>query len=170
MRVLLELGGDPNCPDRESRWTPLHRALYNGHVKVALLLLRAGAVLGDELTIWGPKAGQGSSSSRQAGATGGKKAGSSGSGGGKGGSVERGVDADGHTPLSLVSWMLRDELKDSTGQGAGAEVFTFGRADWPLGYCLPNNATYVHKPKRVDTLAITGCVSCGLFSLCGRRG
>lgn len=39
----------------------------------------------------------------------------------------KGVDADGHTPLSLLSWLLRQDLKEAVGKGPGAEVFTFGR-------------------------------------------
>ena len=94
------------------------RALYCGHVKVALLLLRAGCTLGDELTPW--RSGR---------------------------STKQAVDKDGFTPLSLLSWRLRDYLREAAQQGSGGDVFTFGKADFQLGYCLPNTAD-VQKPRR----------------------
>jgi hypothetical protein len=43
--------------------------------------------------------------------------------------------------------MLRDELRESLAEGRGGEVFTFGKADFQLGYCLPNTSD-VQKPRR----------------------
>jgi hypothetical protein len=39
VEVLLELNADLTVKDKESGWTPLHRAIYFGHVKVSLLLI-----------------------------------------------------------------------------------------------------------------------------------
>ena len=44
---LISLGADLTIQDFESGWTALHRALYHGHLKVSLLLIKAGADLGD---------------------------------------------------------------------------------------------------------------------------
>ena len=47
-RLLLDRGADVHVADGESRWTPLHRALYGtarGKLAVALLLLEHGAAL-----------------------------------------------------------------------------------------------------------------------------
>ena len=48
MALLLDRGAGVHCADGESRWTPLHRALYGtarGKLAVALLLLEHGAAL-----------------------------------------------------------------------------------------------------------------------------
>ena len=82
--LLEHAGADVHLPDRESGWTALHRALYHGchqelhgchhqhyggggggggggganpkggHLRVALLLIRHGALLGDELNVGRP--------------------------------------------------------------------------------------------------------------------
>jgi inhibitor of Bruton tyrosine kinase len=43
--VLLKWKADHTLQDYENGWTPLHRSLYFGHIKVTLLLLKAGAKL-----------------------------------------------------------------------------------------------------------------------------
>lgn len=43
LRVLLDAGGDPNAPETEEHWPPLHEAAYHDHVEAARLLLDAGA-------------------------------------------------------------------------------------------------------------------------------
>lgn len=134
VRFLLAQAADPNKADKESHWTPLHRALYHGHLRIALLLLRAGAVLGDELTPWRDTA------SKKASLHGGKV-------------VENvGVDKDGLTPLSLLSWRLRGHLQQAVREDRGGDVLTFGKSDFPLGYALPNTRD-VQKPRRVEALA-----------------
>jgi len=52
VRYLLHAGADVHLADRESCWTPLHRALYHGQLRCALLLLSYGAILGDSLAPW----------------------------------------------------------------------------------------------------------------------
>jgi hypothetical protein len=42
----------PQLPTNRGSPFPGTRAIYNGHVRTALLLLRGGALLGDELTPW----------------------------------------------------------------------------------------------------------------------
>jgi alpha-tubulin suppressor-like RCC1 family protein len=46
-KELLSCGADINSRDIESGWTPLHRAIYAGHVHIVLQLLAAGALLDD---------------------------------------------------------------------------------------------------------------------------
>lgn len=43
MRALLDAGADVNVPDKESGWTPLHRALYWGNLRAAVMLMNHGA-------------------------------------------------------------------------------------------------------------------------------
>jgi len=76
------------------------------------------------------------------------------SSGGKGSSTP--LDADGQSPISLLSLILQDTLPFES-QGEGGEVFSFGKADFPLGYVLPNTSD-VHKPRRVETLTNLGVV------------
>ena len=45
--VLLNHGASTSLQDFESGWTALHRALFSGHVRTSLLLLKAGANLED---------------------------------------------------------------------------------------------------------------------------
>ena len=45
MEALLEAGADPDAPDGESGWAPLHRALHWGQLRCAAALLRANASL-----------------------------------------------------------------------------------------------------------------------------
>jgi len=137
VRFLLARGANPNKADWESHWTALHRALYHGHLRIALLLLRAGAVLGDELTPWhGAGHVRGSNNDKK----------------GSNGSRKDGVDKDGLTPLSLLSWRLRAHLQQAVREGRGGDVVTFGKTDFPLGYALPNTRD-VQKPRRVEALA-----------------
>ena len=137
VRFLLARGANPNKADWESHWTALHRALYHGHLRTALLLLRAGAVLGDELAPWRGKEYARSSSSDRKGSSGRSK---------------EGLDKDGFTPLSLLSWRLRAHLQQAVREGRGGDVVTFGKTDFPLGYALPNTRD-VQRPKRVEALA-----------------
>ncbi|CAN0340527.1 unnamed protein product, partial [Ectocarpus sp. 12 AP-2014] len=43
--VLIDAGASVHLKDWESGWTPLHRSLYFGHIRLSLLLLQAGALL-----------------------------------------------------------------------------------------------------------------------------
>ena len=89
-------------------WTPLHRALYNGRIGVALMLIESGAKLDARAHL--KQAGQ---------LTPGK------------------ADRDGNTPLDLVSLPLRKNLH-ATDESARADnignVFTFGQFQQQLGY------------------------------------
>ncbi|GAB1610077.1 ankyrin repeat domain-containing protein 49-like, partial [Argonauta hians] len=44
--LLQDMHADVNAVDRESRWTPLHKALFYGYIDVAALLIQHGANLG----------------------------------------------------------------------------------------------------------------------------
>lgn len=157
VRFLLSRGANPNKADRESHWTSLHRALYHGHLRIALLLLRAGAVLGDELTPWQAghhlRGGKNNGSRNNQTTTRSfldKKESSQ--------SRKDGVDKDGLTPLSLLSWRLRKHLQEAVRENKGGDVVTFGKADFPLGYPLPNTSN-VQKPRRVEALADVAVVA-----------
>ena len=48
---------------------------------------------------------------------------------------EAGCDNDGHTPLSLLSMRLRDNLRHH--DRTGGDVYSFGKADsLPPGFCV----------------------------------
>lgn len=46
--VYLQHGASTSHVDRESRWTALHRSMYEGHIKVSMLLIKAGAAVDGE--------------------------------------------------------------------------------------------------------------------------
>jgi len=159
--VLLESGANPNLADWESHWTPLHRALYFGHLKASLLLLKHGAYLGDEEL-------HGYISNKQD-KNGRKVVNSAVAGDFEGtvpfvfsgvGSMDRysagghkKLDRDGQSPLDLLSLHLKTELKMAAEAGKGGDVWAFGKADFQLGFPVPN-ALVVERPRRVGTLGL----------------
>ncbi|CAM9725985.1 unnamed protein product, partial [Phaeothamnion confervicola] len=147
---LCHAGADLQARDLESGWTPLHRSLYHGHVRTALLLLGCGAELGDREFDGSFGSGYGGNASGGGGVgCGGRERGEAAAG-----RESRGIfDHDGNTPLSLLSSELSDQLRQAATAAAGGEVFTFGKADFFLGYALPKAAEVVATPRRVDVLA-----------------
>ncbi|CAM9287761.1 unnamed protein product [Discosporangium mesarthrocarpum] len=150
---LLDHGADVNARDWESGWTPLHRSLYFGHFRVALLLLQRGAALGDrsdeEIERYGD-------SQYSAGIRRRSRSGSQGSVGQRARRASRARngprDNDGNTALDLLSLQLRHHLKSACEEGRGGDVYSFGKADFFLGYDPPN-ASDVVRPKRIEHLA-----------------
>ncbi len=150
MRFLLGRRADPNAADAESGWTALHRALYAGHLRIALLLLRAGAVLGDELTPWRGGAGGGGNAARPQL--------QQHHGHGSSAKNAAGADHDGLTPLALASWLRRGQLRQARAEGRGGDVVSFGKGlDNQLGYPASDKhgrrGDDVPKPRRIEALA-----------------
>ena len=155
-QVLLDAGADIHVKDWESGWTPLHRSLYFGHIRLSLLFLQAGALLdggrdqpADRDCTYkqprsrttrsqsissicpNPASGRATSSRRRTDGLG---------------------DGDGNTPLDILSLELRPKLKAARESGQGGDVFSFGTADFALGYDSFGKANVV-QPRRVEALA-----------------
>eukprot|EP00613_Pedinella_sp_CCMP2098_P017940 CAMPEP_0171752676 /NCGR_PEP_ID=MMETSP0991-20121206/42769_1 /TAXON_ID=483369 /ORGANISM="non described non described, Strain CCMP2098" /LENGTH=280 /DNA_ID=CAMNT_0012354127 /DNA_START=121 /DNA_END=960 /DNA_ORIENTATION=+ len=152
VQFLLQVGSDVHNRDVESGWTPLHRALFHGHISVAIILIRAGAFAGfedapNQARPW--LQGGGSCGDRVKSSKGRHSTSSCNSSGG-GQSVDQlshsalatagadGVlcDKDGLSPLALLSARLQNPLAATTRSGIGGECFSFGSesADFQLGY------------------------------------
>lgn len=154
-QALLDAGADIHVKDWESGWTPLHRSLYFGHIRLSLLLLQAGALLDGgrdqpadrdctkkprsrtnrsesiSSICSNPASGRATSSRRRADGLG---------------------DGDGNTPLDILSLELRPKLRAAREIGQGGDVFSFGTADFTLGYDSFGK-TNVVQPRRVEALA-----------------
>lgn len=136
--ILRKSIGSIMLPDYESGWTPLHRALYFSHFKIALLLIKAGAKLGDELSgDWRTDVSSRRDSVR---------------------SLRNwfkwtsGIDHEGNTPLDLLSSSLSRGLGASKITPQCTSVMSFGKSDFPLGIQLPNTGVDVLRPRRIDAL------------------
>lgn len=141
--------------DWESGWTPLHRSLYFGHVRLSLLLVQAGALIdgGRDQLASVPSSGNRKVRSRS-------RSESIESASAKG-SVRPSLvgrwsdclaDHDGNTPLDLLSLELRPQLMEARMKARGGDVYSFGKADFFLGYDSFGKADVV-MPRRVETLA-----------------
>ncbi|CAM9471395.1 unnamed protein product [Chrysoparadoxa australica] len=127
--LLLEHGADTEIKDLESGWTALHRSFYHcNSLRVALLLLQRGAGLGDVLHTRNRSPSTGDFDEANA--------------------ATNLQDNDGATPLDLLSQQLKQFLNNDNG----GDLYSFGKADFPLGYELPNAAT-VTRPRRLESLA-----------------
>jgi hypothetical protein len=123
--------------DFENGWTPLHRALYFKNFRVALLLLKAGAKLGDEFSgDWRSSLSFKKDSNR---------------------SVRNwsrwtpNIDHEGNSPLDLLSCTLASKFAFFTR--SLHTLMSFGRADLVLGVTLPtNSAEDILRPRRIDAL------------------
>ena len=141
--VLLKLGAKHSLQDFESGWTPLHRALYFGHLKVSLLLMRAGALISDENNDWKtdifPRRERWRSIRNLS-------------------SWKPNIDHDGNSPLDLLTASLGHNLLQSKVDLACTSVLSFGKADFTLGVPLPNSTVDVLRPRRVEALACESIV------------
>lgn len=158
-QTLLDAGADVHIADWESGWTPLHRSLYFGHVRLSLLLLQAGAVLDGSQDHSAYKYRPGSSKDQRLRS--------------HSESLARGAfcpnpgsarstttpqrnnslgDDDGNSPLDLLSLGLRPQLKAACDRALGGDVYSFGKADFFLGYDTFGKADVI-SPRRVEALA-----------------
>lgn len=138
--MLLDHGADVSCKDWESGWTPLHRCLYFGHIRVALLLLQAGALLdgGREDASTKNRRARARSRSESLGFAPKRSDGLG--------------DNDGNTPLDILSLGLRPQLKAAREMGRGGDVYSMGKADFFLGYDSFGQAEVI-RPRRIEALA-----------------
>jgi hypothetical protein len=123
--ALLQAGADKMMRNKQGE-TALHRSMALGEIRASLTLLESGAQLGDVLV---PQ--DKSRTGRQ--------------------TKCRSQDNRGRTPLDLLSATLKQHIVDAAAAGRGAEVFSFGKADYQLGY-EPSNEVYVQHPRRVSAL------------------
>lgn len=61
-------------------------------------------------------------------------------------------DGDGNSPLDVLSLELRSQLKAAREMGVGGDVYSFGKADFFLGYDSFEKADVV-RPRRIEALA-----------------
>jgi len=155
MQALLDAGASVHVKDWESGWTPLHRSLYFGHVRLSLLLLQAGALMdgGRSLDPTGRgerqkhRARSRSRSESLATPTEGKN---------RSAARQRNDglgDGEGNSPLDVLSLELRPQLKAARESGLGGDVFSFGKADFTLGYPTSFGRADVVRPRRIEALA-----------------
>lgn len=124
--LFLEFGALLNVKDQESSWTPLHRSLYFGHFEVSWLLIRAGAILDDDVDEFYDKFCIKNKNKTSFDCR----------------------DKDGLSPLRLLSTILTSMVSTTI-----SSILTFGKADYQLGVELPNSSSHVISPKRIHTLA-----------------
>lgn len=136
---LISLGASLQLQDYENGWTALHRALYHGHLKVSLLLIKGGADLGDQLraedwkTAVCPKKEPNRCIRTAA-------------------RWRSPIDHDGLSPLDLLSLRLQNNLLGAKESLLSTSVYAFGKSDFKLGVQLPRVADIV-RPKIVDSLS-----------------
>lgn len=134
-----------DLPDYENGWTPIHRSIYFGHLKITLLLLRSGAKIGHEyfkndwkFDIYPRRERRRAIRDIN--------------------SWKQSIDHDGLDPLDLLSLSLSKYLDLSKKKMEYTSILTFGKADYTLGVPLPNSTCDVYKPKRIDELDGHGIV------------
>ena len=135
---LINMKAQMNILEYESGWSPLHTAVYHGHLKVSLILIRAGCDIGDDWksSDWKtnvfPKK-EFNRSIRNAS------------------SWRSPIDHDGHSPLDLLSFRLAPYLAQSKILLEATHVQVFGKSDFQLGIPLPKSAEVV-RPRRIEPL------------------
>ncbi len=134
-----------DLPDYENGWTPIHRSIYFGHLKITLLLLRSGAKIGHEyfkndwkFDIYPRRERRRAIRDIN--------------------SWKQSIDHDGLDPLDLLSLSLSKYLDLSKQKMEYTSILTFGKADYTLGVPLPNSTCDVYKPKRIDELDGNGII------------
>lgn len=153
-QVLLKNGANVHLRDLESCWSPLHRSLYFGHIRVSLLLLQAGALLDDRLDEAAttrdssgsdrkPRSESLDSYAKRRHAVRSARGGQP---------IECLGDHDGNAPLDLLSLELRSRLTEARDKQQGGDVYSFGKADFFLGYDSLG-AVDVVRPRRIEALA-----------------
>jgi len=137
--VLLKWNADHTLQDYENGWTPLHRSLYFGHIKMTLLLLKAGAQIGDEVVSdnWDVDIYSKCEVDRHISQC---------------SSWKSPIDHDGLSPLDLLSLQLSPTLVNIFQTSCSPEVLAFGRADFFLGIPLPRAAVDVSRPRHLTHL------------------
>jgi inhibitor of Bruton tyrosine kinase len=140
--ILLRYHADYSLQDYENGWTPLHRSLYFGFIKITFLLLKAGAQLTRPSIPTSPSILSSSPFSSL--------------------HMERSLrnigdwvsplDHEGNSPLDLLSSMNHRKrsfarIEDSTQ--CCTELLTFGKADFFLGIPLPRSSLNVTKPRPI---------------------
>lgn len=153
-QALLDAGADVHLKDWESGWTPLHRSLYFGHIRVSLLLLQGGALLNggrDQPPDPGDSAKRHSRSRSELLGSYWSKSGYARTGRTRRLSDGLG-DGEGNSPLDILSLGLRPQLKAARERGLGGDVYSFGKADFFLGYDSFGKADVI-QPRRVESLA-----------------
>lgn len=148
-KVLLGNGADVNQKDFESGWTPLHRSMYFKHIKMSLLLIKAGSKYDRLPNISNCEYSSPKLSTEKL----------------KGNFIESKMynneDKEGLTPIELISLILSPNLKLPISDEDDTDCFTarcfneimcFGKSDFMLGVPLPNSSSDVTKPRRIDSL------------------
>lgn len=132
----------------------MHRSLYFGHIRLSLLLLQAGALLDGGRDR--PPDRDDSKKHRSRSRTESLASVSSSRGCARTTQARRrrdGLgDGDGNSPLDVLSLELRPQLKVAREVGRGGDVFSFGKADFTLGYDSFGKADVI-RPRRVEALA-----------------
>jgi alpha-tubulin suppressor-like RCC1 family protein len=146
-KVLVSCGADLEMKDVISGWTALHRSIYFQHIQLTLFLIHVGARLDIQSFTseysHSNKLDSSSSSSSD--------------------SLLR--DHEGFTPLDLLSFQLKKNLKlFSSHSSSPSHAFTshgvimsFGKADFTLGVPLPKSSD-ISRPKRIDALILESIV------------
>lgn len=62
-------------------------------------------------------------------------------------------DGEGNSPLDVLSLELRPQLKAARESGLGGDVYSFGKADFTLGYPTSFGRADVVRPRRIEALA-----------------
>lgn len=154
LQILIASGANVHVKDLESGWTPLHRSLYFGHVRVSLMLLEAGAILDCERDKILSKTHRTRSRSRSESLGSAYKYRNSTDTNTAGSHrrTENLSDGDGNSPLDVLSLELRSQLKAARKMGVGGDVYSFGKADFFLGYDSFEKSDVV-RPRRIEALA-----------------
>jgi inhibitor of Bruton tyrosine kinase len=151
--VLLKWKADHTLQDYENGWTPLHRSLYFGHLKVTLLLLKAGAKLTCPPNECSERRERNLKNVS---------------------SWISPLDHEGNSPLALLSLIHLKRCRHFSGPLVGtaplpssqmkpssqfcSELLTFGKADFYLGVPLPRSSLNVSKPRPILDLQMAHVV------------
>ena len=138
--LLLKAGANTSISDYENGWSPLHRALYFKNLRVALALVKAGAVLddvgtGEEIRSHRAPVLRNKEKPRSLRDT---------------ANWRSNVDQEGLSPLALLSVSLLDQLRKAGDERTCTSVLTFGKADFQLGLPLASQKTFVNKAKTIE--------------------